>query len=99
MRTAAAEVTAARRVTATRVVTPASSRSVTAAATTVTAAAATPTVTATTAAAVLREGGRGADQYRRQNAGCQKNALGPSTHDSHLRLPVAPLHGHLERIK
>src|SRR6266851_3682842 len=62
-------------------------------------AAATPTVTATATAAMLREGGRGADQYRRQNAGCQKNALGPSTHDSHLRLPVAPLHGHLERIK
>jgi hypothetical protein len=97
MRTAAAEVAAARRVTATRVVTPASARSVTAAAATVTATAAA--VTATATAAVLREGGRGADQYRHQNAGCQKNALGPSTHDSHLRLPVAPLHGHLERIK
>jgi len=43
-------------------------------------------------------GGRGADQYR-QNAGRQKNALGPSTHDCHLRLPVAPLHGQLEPLK
>jgi hypothetical protein len=104
MRTAAAEVAAARGVTATRVVTSASARSVTSAAArsvtsaaAVTAAATATAVTAT--AAVLREGGRGADQYRRQNAGCQKNALGPNTHDSHLRLPVAPLHGHLERIK
>jgi hypothetical protein len=103
MRTAAAEVAAARGMTATRVVTPASARGVTAAAATPTvtapAAATPPTVTATATATVLREGGRGADQYRRQNAGRQKNALGPNTHDSHLRLPVAPLHGHLERIE
>jgi len=78
-------------------VTAASARGATAASARGVTAATTPTVTAT--AAMLREGGRGADQYRRQNAGCQKNALGPSTHDSHLRLPVAPLHGHLERIK
>jgi hypothetical protein len=65
----------------------------------VTSTAASATVTSTATAAVLREGGRGAGQYRRQNAGRQKNALGPSTHDSHLPLPVAPLHGHLERIK
>jgi hypothetical protein len=103
MRTAAAEVAAARGMTATRVVTPASARGVTPASARGVTAAAAPTVTATAAATaattMLRESGRGADQYRRQNAGCHKNALGPNTHDSHLRLPVAPVHGHLERIK
>ncbi|HWY96102.1 MAG TPA: hypothetical protein VNX69_12955, partial [Steroidobacteraceae bacterium] len=79
-------------------VTTASTAEVTAPSATV-AAAATATVAAAATTAVLRESGRGAEQYRRQNAGCQKNALGPNTHDSHLRLRVAPLHGHLVRIK
>jgi hypothetical protein len=105
--TASAEVAAGRNVSATREMTPAASaRSVTAAttmaapATATVAAPATTTVAApATAAMRLRERGRGADQYRQQNAGRQKNAPTLGTHDCHLRLPVAPLHGHLEPIK
>src|SRR6266403_1476525 len=72
--TASAKVSAARSV-------PAATRGVTASARKVTAAMAAPT-----AAVRLRERGRAADQYR-QNAGRQKNALAPDTHDCHLRLP------------
>jgi hypothetical protein len=58
------------------------------AATATVAATAAASVAATTAA-MLGKRGRTADQYRPQNAGCQKKAPALDTHDCHLQLPVA----------
>jgi hypothetical protein len=42
----------------------------------------------------FRQYRRRAYQQRTQNAGCQNKAPALGTHDCHLPLPVAHLHGH-----